>query len=73
MDGKDFPGGVFGVGARVRVLTATATAPGLLPHLATGYGEAIVTAFDPRTREYAGFGMGCWFLLGDAMGPGCAC
>jgi hypothetical protein len=36
--------------ARVRVLAATA--PGLLPRLATGCGEAIVMAFDPRTREY---------------------
>ena len=38
------------MGARVRVLAATA--PGLLPRLATGCGEAIVMAFDPRTREY---------------------
>ena len=50
-----------------------ATAPGLLPRLATGCGEAIVTAFDPRTREYKGFGAGCWFLSGSAMGPRCAC
>ena len=57
--------------ARVRVLVATA--PGLLPRLATGCGETIDTAFDPRTREYAGFGAGCWLLLGSAMGPGCAC
>jgi hypothetical protein len=41
---------VFSVGARVRVLAATA--PGILPRLATGCSEAIVTAFDPRTREY---------------------
>ena len=66
-----FRGAVFGVGARVRVLAATA--PGLLPRLATGCGEAIVTAFDPRTREYMGFGAGCWLLLGSAMGPRCAC
>ena len=51
MDGEDFSGGaVFGVGARVRVLAATA--PGLLPRFATGCGETIVMAFDPRTREY---------------------
>ena len=44
---RAFPGGaVFGVGAWVRVLAATA--PGLLPRLATGCGEATVTAFDPR-------------------------
>ena len=48
-------------------------APGLLPRLATGCGEAIVTAFVPRTREYAGFGAGCWLLLGSAAGPRCAC
>ena len=42
MDGEDFSGGaVFGVGARVRVVAATA--PGLLPRLATGCGEDIVT------------------------------
>ena len=38
------------MGARVRVLAATA--PGLLPRLATSCGETKVTAFDPRTREY---------------------
>ena len=59
------------MGARVSVLAATA--PGLLPHLATGCGEAIVAVFVPRTREYTGFGAGCWLLLGSAMGPGCAC
>ena len=57
--------------ARVRVLAATA--PGLLPRLATSCGETKVTAFDPRTREYTGFGAGCWLLLGSAMGPRCAC
>ena len=72
MDGGDFSGrAVFGVWGRVRVLAATA--PGLLPHLATACGEAIVTAFDPRTREYTGFGAGCWLLLGSAMGPRCVC
>ena len=59
------------MGARVRVLAATA--PRLLPHLAKGCGEAIVTAFDPRTREYTGFGAGCSLLVRSAMGPGCAC
>ena len=50
MDGEDFSwGAVFGVGARVRVLAATA--PGLMPCLATGCGEAIVTAFDPRPSQ----------------------
>ena len=50
-DAEEIPGRpVFSVGARVRVLAATA--PGILPRLATGCGEAIVTAFDPRTREY---------------------
>ena len=63
---------MFGVGARVRVLAATA--PGLWPNLATGCGEAIVTAFDPRMRdEYTGIIAGCWLLLGSAMGPSCAC
>ena len=38
------------MGARVRVLAATA--PGLLPRLAMGCGEAIVTAFGPHTRKY---------------------
>ena len=72
MDGEDFSwGAVFGVGARVRVLAAMA--PGLLPRLATSCGETKVTAFDPRTREYTGFGAGCWLLLGSAMGPRCAC
>ena len=66
-----FRGAVFGVRARVRVLAATA--PGLLPRLATSCGETKVTAFDPRTREYTGFGAGCWLLLGGAMGPSCAC
>ena len=59
------------MGARVRVLAATA--PGLLPHLATGCGEAIVTAFGSCTCEYMDFGAGCWLLLGGAMGPRCAC
>ena len=45
----------------------------MLPHLATGCGDAIVTAFGPCTREYMGFGAGCWLLLGSAMGPRCAC
>ena len=58
------------MGVRVRVLAATA--PGLLTHLATGCGEAIVTAFDPCS-EYMDFGAGCWLLLGSAMGPRCAC
>ena len=50
-DAEEIPGRpVFSVGARVRVLAATA--PGILPRLATGCGEAIVTAIDPRTREY---------------------
>ena len=50
MDGEDFSwGAVFGVGARVRALAATAS--GLLPRLATGCGEAIVTAFDPRSSH----------------------
>ena len=66
-----FRGEVLGVGARVRALAATA--PGLLPHLATGCGKAIVTAFGPCTREYIGFGAGCWLSLGGAMGPRCAC
>ena len=57
--------------ARVRVLAATA--PGLLPRLAKSCGETKVTAFDPRTREYMGFGSGCRLLLGGAMGPRCAC
>ena len=55
------------------VSALAATAPGLLPRLATSCGETKVTAFDPRTREYTGFGAGCWLLLGSAMGPGCAC
>jgi hypothetical protein len=38
------------VGARVRIVGATV--PGLLPRQATGDGEAIVTAFGPRMREY---------------------
>ena len=59
------------MGARVRVLAATA--PGLVPHLATGCGEAIVTASDPRARKYTCFGAGCRLLLGGVMGPGCAC
>ena len=59
------------MGARVRVLAATA--PGLLQRLATGCGETIVAAFDPRTREYMGFEAGCWLLMGSAMGPRCAC
>ena len=72
MDGEDFSGGaVFEVVAWVRVLAATA--PGLLPRLATSCGETKVTAFDPRTREYTGFGAGWWLLLGSAMGPRCAC
>ena len=29
-----------------------------------------MTAFDPRTSEYTGFGAGCWLLLGSAMGRG---
>ena len=66
MDGEDFSGGAW-----VRVLAATA--PGLLPHLATGCGEAIVTAFDPCTYEHMDFGAGCWVLLGSAMGSRCAC
>ena len=45
--------------APVRVLAATA--PGLLPHLATGCGEAIVTAFDPHTCEY--MGLRSWLLV----------
>ena len=57
--------------ARVRVLASTA--PGLLPRLATGCDETVVTAFDPRAREYTGFGAGCRLLLGSAMGPRCAC
>jgi hypothetical protein len=40
----------FGVGARVRVLAATA--PGFLPRLAVSCGEAIVVAFDSHTFEY---------------------
>ena len=59
------------MGARVRVLVATA--PGLLPHLATGCGEATVMAFDPCTCECMDIGAGCWLLLGGAMGPRCAC
>ena len=47
-------------------------APVLLPRLATDWGEAIMTALDPGTREYKGSGSGCWVLLGSAMGPGCA-
>jgi hypothetical protein len=50
-DAKETPGRpVISVGLRVRVLAATAL--GILPRLATGCGEAIKTAFDPRTREY---------------------
>jgi chemosensory pili system protein ChpA (sensor histidine kinase/response regulator) len=50
-DAEEIPGRpVFSVGARVRVLAATA--PGIFSRLATGCGEAIVTAFDPRTLEY---------------------
>ena len=41
--------------------------------LLAGSGEAIVTAFGPSTREYMGFGSGCWVLLGSAIGPRCAC
>ena len=52
--------------ARVRVLAATA--PGLLPRLATGCGEAIVTAFGPCTCEYMDFGADCWLLLGVPWG-----
>ena len=48
-------------------------APGLLPRLATNCGEAIVTAFDPRTREYTGSESGCWLLLRSAKGPRCTC
>ena len=59
------------MGARVRVLAATA--PGLLPHLATGCGEATVTAFGPCTCEYMDFGAGCWLPVRSAMGPWCAC
>ena len=53
MDGEDFSwGAVFGVGARVRALAATAS--GLLPRLATGCSETIVRPSTPglRTREY---------------------
>ena len=57
MDGEDFSGRRCLEWARVRV--PAATAPGLMPRLATGCGEAIVTASGPRTREYAGFGAGC--------------
>ena len=57
--------------ARVRVLAATA--PGLLPRLATSCGETKVTAFDPCTCEYMDFGADCSLLLGSAMGPRCAC
>jgi len=42
--------GPVSASARVRVLAATA--PGIMPRHATGCGEAIVTAFEPRTREY---------------------
>ena len=50
MDGEDFSwGAVFGVGARVRALAATAS--GLLPRLATGCSEAIVTAFGTRPSQ----------------------
>jgi len=48
-------------------------APGLLPRLATGCGEAIVTASSPRTREYTGFGADCWLLLGSAIRLRCMC
>ena len=49
-DAEEIPGRpVFSVGGRARVLAATE--PGIFPRLATGCGEAIVTAFDPRTRE----------------------
>ena len=57
---------MFGVRARVRVLAATA--PGLLPRLVTGCGEAIVTAFDPRTREYMGLRSGLLVALGEGHG-----
>ena len=36
-------------------------------------GGQCLGAFDHRTREYTGFGVGCWLPLGSAMGPGCAC
>ena len=41
---------MFGVGARVRVLAATA--PRFLPRLGTGCGESSVTAYGPITGEY---------------------
>ena len=41
---------MFGVGARVRVLAATA--PRFLPRFGTGCGEISVTAYDPITGEY---------------------
>ena len=37
---------------RARVHVLAATAPWLLPRLATDCGEAIVTAFDPRALEH---------------------
>jgi hypothetical protein len=40
---------VFRVGGRVRALAAMA--PGFLPRLATGCGEAIVKAYNPHTRD----------------------
>ena len=49
------------MGARVRVLAAAA--PGLLPRLATGCGNAIVMAFDPRMREYMGLRSGLLVAL----------
>ena len=52
---------------RARVRDLAATAPGLLPRLATSCGETKVTAFDPRTREYTGFGAGCLLLLGLSL------
>ena len=51
------------MGAWVRVLAATA--PGLLPHLATGCGEAIATSFDLHTREYMGLRSGLLVALGE--------
>ena len=54
------------MGGRVRVLAATA--PGLLPNLATGCGEANVTAFGLRTREYMGLRSGLLVALGECHG-----
>jgi hypothetical protein len=48
---------VFSVGAGVRVLAATA--PDCLPRLAEGCEEAIVKAYNPRSRKYTAKAFAC--------------